>query len=438
MPEHLSSYSFGICGTTGPDPLFNPGIVLRDPTAQAIVRLLNEQPRSTTDLAALAPELAARIAGSDAPAGHATARQATSAGNQPPLPLPFETALRRVLDLRAAAERGGLWHIGFPLLTGADQEFLRRNLEPFAHKLAGLLLGMKDRIDGALELACWRRPLPEVRLAVIGCMALDWAALAFLAGAGITHAGHEYPDGGRFTILGAERPSRPPGKLYCSSHSDRGLKYSFTGFGDNSGPRYGLPDAFWMLERLARETAAREFPAETAQALAAVVRAQRPVLIDAAGAALAAAADGADDVAGEAGAACRQLLRALRYTSDEGPQVLLFQACHWPAIEATLEQTLTLLVPWIESNWRGIAQAAGGTSPARNGVDPSMFFVELWHDVFGVANRIMAEEGWLHDPDRPAPGQARYLTWCAENVVYRQLQEWLRDGGSRFRGTPPS
>jgi hypothetical protein len=434
MSEQLPVYSFGICGSTGPDPRFNPSLVLKEPTAQAIVRLLNEGPRSPAELALLAPDLAARIEAS---------RRAEPAFGGDVSRFPFEEAFRRVVDLRAAVQRGPLWHIGFPLLTAADEETLRSSLEPFARALAELVLAARETIGSALAGVSWHRPLPEVRLAVVGCMALDWGALALLDRAGITHPGRKYPDGGQFTILGRGRDTHSPPGMYCSSHTSRGARYSFTGFGDNSGPRQGLPDALWLLESAARK-AILDLPEEITRALSGVASAQRAAVIDSAGEALASASSSPEEAGGalaspgraggvrdEIGTAVRGLLSALGYLAPGGPQVLLLRAAHSPAIQAAVGETLSLVDPWVSANREGIVGAAAETSPARNGVDPGMFFVELWHDVFGAANRIMTEEGWLSDPAPPTPGEARYITWCAENALYDRLQEWLRGGSGR-------
>jgi len=424
-----AAYSFGICGTTGPDPRYNPGVVLREPTAQAIVRLLNEGPRSEPDLRCLVPPLAACIhacgsrAGTAAGPGNASSRGPRTASPQEPLP--FAEALERVVGLRAVVRREGrdLWHIGFPLLTAGDEDELRCRLEPFARGLANLLLGAREAVDRALTSISWGRPLPEVRFAVVGCLALDWAALAFLGQAGITHPGIKYPDGGQFTILGRERTSFSPPKLYCSSHTARGGAYSFTGFGDNSGPRHGLPDVLWSLESVARR-AAPDLPEETGRAVSGIVREQRTAVLDAAGAELEGTGTG-----GPMGQAVRALLAAAGCVSEDGPQVLVLKAGHWPALRAAAGEAMNLVGPWILANRQDIADAAAGTSPARNGVEASMFFVELWHDVFGAANQIMAEEGWLFDPVPPGPGQARYLSWCAENTVYDSFREWALGEG---------
>jgi|GEM_PF-2112753 len=426
MSAASPQYSFGICGTTGPDPLYNPSFVLREPTAQAIVCLLNEQPRSCSELARLAPQRALSLQ-----AAH-QADAASPAGDA--APLPFAEAFERVVGLRAAVERDGVWHIGFPLLTAQDEAALRHNLQPIARDLADLLVASRQGIDSALEGVAWGRPLPEVRLAIVGCLALDWAALALLDAAGITHPGVEYPDGGRFTILGRERTSFSPPKLYCSSHTAEGDRYAFTGFGDNSGPRRGLPDVLWLLESAARR-AAPDLPGETAQALAGLIRAQRASLLDAAGASLAAGAgqqlaegeaEQLGKADGEAGEAVRELLEASGYLADGRQQILVIRLDQWPAIRQVIDETMKLAGPWILASRERIVGAAAQTSPARNGVDPAMLFVELWHDVFGAANAMMAEDSWLHDPAPPGPGQARYLTWCAEAAVYQQFNEWVR------------
>lgn len=411
-------YSFGICGSTGPDPRYNPGDVLREPTARAIVCALNQGPLTKLELA------------------EGLARKAASQGLPTPTPEDLHDALARVVALRAVEERAdGRWHITFPLLTAADQEELAINLAPFAASLGRDVLDARPAVDAALEQVAWERPLPEIRLAVVGCMALDWAALTRFERQGLIHPGISYPDGGKFTILGSETTGRGgrPAKLYCSSHSAEGERYAFTGFGENAGPRYGLPDALWRLKLTGAE------PGEILEALGRFARSQAAGLVDVVGEALAAVDGrleaGSKQGGGHAdGGAAVRLLEALGYVAGGNQhqsgqrRIQLFRAEHWPAVRGAVEVVMAVVDPWIAANYQGVVQAVRGTSPARNGVDPATFFVEIWHDLFGVANRLMAEEGWLFDPPPPRPGEARHMTWCSEVALNSLLREWLHGG----------
>jgi hypothetical protein len=404
------TYTFGICGTTGTDPRFDPSAVLGEPTAQAIVRLLNGGPRTAADLASQVPPLALAIQRDSGP------RQAPAQVQEP---LPFEEALRRVAALRAAEEGDGLWRISFPLLTAADQELLRRNLIPFAASLAEQFLASGHFLEEALREVPWARPAPEVRLAVVGCFVLDWAGLALLGRLGLTTPGPTYPDGGQFTIMGRERGGGMETRLYCSSHTSRGKTYSFTSFGDNAGPRRGLPDVLWLCERAVGGRS--DLPEDLRRALVRLARAQAEEALDRAGASLAAGAQGSGGQEAEPAAA---LLSALGHVRGGRPGIELFRATHWPALRRAMEEGLRVLRHWLSEHAGGLERATAGTSPASNGVDTRMLFVDVWHEAFGAANRILGERGWLLDPDPPGPGEARYISWCAESALYDELYRW--------------
>lgn len=412
-------YSFGICGSTGSDPRYNPGTVLREPMAQAIVRVLNAGSRPTPALAAAATELAAEIATQTVSPNTQThdGNEVADGDNDP---ADFAVALVRVKDLRAICQHDGDWHIDFPLLTAADQANLAANLDPFAADLAATVMAAAPRIDALLTKAAWTRPLPEIRLAAVGCFGLDWAGLALLAKSNLIHHGHDYPDGGRFTIMGGERSAATrPDKLYCSSHTGHGEQYCFTGFGDNAGPRLGLPDLLWRLG-LAQKLDRTPLSPPLARGLATLVRAQTPAWLDAAGQLCAGETPPSSNTNPPA---IGELLSSLGYWSpDGGSNLQLYRASHWPVLQPTLAQLSQLMDNWLKDNYDGILAAAADTSPARNGIDPAMFFVDLWHDVFGRANQALAEGGWLHDPQPPTTGEARYLTWCAEKELYSLMQ----------------
>lgn len=386
----MPSLSFGICGTTGPDPQYNPSLVLREPKMSSLMAVLNEGPRTPAELAEM---------------GYA-------AGD-----------VQRAVALKAITDGGERVRIAVPLLTLADAEHIHRALAPLAADLAERLVLGVGPSDARLAAGGFGGTAELVRLAVYGCMGLDWAGLALLDRLGLTHPGNTYPDGGVFTILGQEVSGAPPAGRYCSSHTAQGNEYCFTSFGDNSGRRWGLPDLFWLFERAAWQPQSG-LPAELSEGLARVASEQALRLIDEAGEVLARGGGNG----GSSGGAVLQLLRQLDYLSEEGlPLLPVMSLRHWCLIEAAMRETISAMREWLKLNHAAVVAAADGTSPARNGVDPRLLFVELWHDLFGETNRTLAAAGWMAEPQAPTPGQARYSVWCAEKALYDRLYAWLRE-----------
>ena len=57
-----------------------------------------------------------------------------------------------------------------------------------------------------------------------------------------------------------------------------------------------------------------------------------------------------------------------------------------------------IMVDWHEANYAGIRQALSDLTPIRNGVPFERVYTEIWHFVFGFANRTLVEEGLFADP----------------------------------------
>jgi hypothetical protein len=53
---------------------------------------------------------------------------------------------------------------------------------------------------------------------------------------------------------------------------------------------------------------------------------------------------------------------------------------------------------WFESGYRQLHDELAELSPFRYGVSQEDFFYEIWHDIFGAANRILVQSGLFADP----------------------------------------
>ena len=57
-----------------------------------------------------------------------------------------------------------------------------------------------------------------------------------------------------------------------------------------------------------------------------------------------------------------------------------------------------IMIDWHEANYARIRQALSDLTPIRNGVPFERVYTEIWHFVFGFANRTLVEEGLFEDP----------------------------------------
>ena len=57
-----------------------------------------------------------------------------------------------------------------------------------------------------------------------------------------------------------------------------------------------------------------------------------------------------------------------------------------------------IMSTWHEDNFSSIQTELSDLTPIRNGVPFERVYTEIWHFVFGIANRVLAEEGFFADP----------------------------------------
>ena len=51
------------------------------------------------------------------------------------------------------------------------------------------------------------------------------------------------------------------------------------------------------------------------------------------------------------------------------------------------------MLEWHESNYDRVREALSDLTPIKNGVPFERVYTEIWHFVFGIANRTLVEEG---------------------------------------------
>ena len=53
---------------------------------------------------------------------------------------------------------------------------------------------------------------------------------------------------------------------------------------------------------------------------------------------------------------------------------------------------------WHEANYDRVTQALADLTPVRNGAPFEPVYTEVWHFIFGIANRTLVKEGLFADP----------------------------------------
>jgi hypothetical protein len=307
-----------------------------------------------------------------------------------------------------------LYWLDFNLLRVSDQQAIMQASEGAGRDLAQAFLARRHDFEALA--AGHRQPgvgAQELLYIVLGCFSLDWDGLDLTERRGYRERAQRTIDGQSFTPWAKEKGSGASFKgLFWGSHNSTRSRVTFTTFGDHHAvPRFGFPD---ML----RGTRG------------AFTQYQSVPLAQRAGGALLAAyaGDALDDVAvvmellrsrarsrmeldTETGLAPRKLeaivnvLVAADYVRPEGEKLIARAVVLTPEdsglVQAMRSLGRDIMVAWHERHYQSLRRRLATITPLRNGVPFERVYTEVWHYVFGIANRSLVETGFFADPYGP-------------------------------------
>jgi DNA-binding MarR family transcriptional regulator len=249
----------------------------------------------------------------------------------------------------------------------------------------------------------------EFLFLVLGCFSLDWDGLDLTEERGWRLGAQRTIDGHAFTPWAKERGAEISLRgLYWGSHNDLAGDITLTTFGDHhSLPRFGLPDLFWLsstsfngVEGLAEEkkAAARLLAAYEQDAEGDIAQ----VMMELGREAMDARALAERTTITEARIArILDFLEAAEYVERKDgswqANVLVLRP-EDAEVAAMVALGREIMADWHEANYAAMKQALSDLTPIRNGVPFEQVYTEIWHFVFGFANRTLVEQGLFADP----------------------------------------
>jgi hypothetical protein len=377
--DEKSPLSVGVTGSSPAEPSRNPVHILRSVETQNLVLAIAERPHSRA-------EIEAAISG-----------QGFTVDDMVAVGL-----------LRPEADE---YWMDFNLLRVQDQLQILALSEDLGRDLAAEFLERRDELEAAAK----RHAQPgefsaEFLFLVLGCFSLDWDGLDLTEERGWRLGAQRTIDGHEFTPWAKERGAEISLRgLYWGSHTDVAGETKLTTFGDHySLPRFGLPDLLWLnstsfrgLEGLAEEKRAaslmlaayeQDVKGDIAlvmmelgrEALSAVALAERTTIDE-----------------GKLGLILAFLEAAEYVERNNGSwqaKVLVLRPEDAEPVASTMALGREIMIEWHEAKYAGIRQALSDLTPIRNGVPFEQVYTEIWHFVFGFANRTLVEEGLFADP----------------------------------------
>ena len=307
--------------------------------------------------------------------------------------------------------QGDDYVLSFTLFTSADVRRVRAVAESSARSLVSAFLARRPEIEVALQKYPVKTVDPKaVAYILLGCFSLDWDGLDLTAEKHYRSAAPEQPDGDRYIPWAEQKSDLTLKGIYWGSHNEDLPNVVFTSFGDHfSLPRYALPDLFWRLPRWATEEG--NLPESLKPKLRSALWVSVQITARQIGDMLVALREGGktkEELAQVASLTPEQaadllgLLVELEYIGQEGEQ-------YYARIPVLGEQDQAMVMElrhigrqiaetWLAAHYEQLHNDLAGLTPLRYGVPFADGFTQVWHYIFGEANRQLVEAGLFADP----------------------------------------
>ena len=314
--------------------------------------------------------------------------------------------------LRLIRREGDRYVLGFALFTNADLDKIRAVAEVEGKSLADEVLSRRSEIQGILTR--YVHPgvaLKEMAYFILGYCSLDNDGLNLMRSKGYLAV-----PGKDAYIPSASQPGGGGSVrgLYWGSHSMH-MEIALTSFGDHhSVPRHALPDLLWPL----KESLQGMNSPETLKS--DLVDAAESLILRRAGMMMLALRDGDKtdkQLAEAAGLTDREtakllgLLLHLNYVHHVDGRyraiIPVLDDRDAPMVKELRVLGREAIANWLEERYKGLTGELRDLSPVRYGVPLSEGFYDVWHYIFGIANRELVAAGLFADPydaNRPFKG----------------------------------
>ncbi len=368
----------GITGSTPSDRAKNPTAILGSAKIQRMILEISETPKSRAEIEEV-------ISGE------------------------FFT-LDDMVNVGLLRKEKDLYRIDFNLLRVADQKRILKVAAQRGRDLAAAFLARRGEFE-ALAAAHEQPHVGDADLffIVLGCFALDWDGLALTEERGFRAGAQRTIDGRAFTPWAKETGMALSLKgLYWGSHSSEG-SFIHTTFGDHDAlPRFGLPDMMWSsrgafsrYEHLedGQRAAGRLLSAYMADAMGDVASvmlalSEQDLSLEA----LAARTGIESDKIERLLALLEEADYVTRQDDTYAGRVLVLGPEDKAMVRDMVAKSREIMIAWHEAHYDGIKEALSGLTPLRNGVPFERVYTEVWHFVFGIANRELVKAGFFADP----------------------------------------
>ncbi len=349
-----------------------------------------------------------------------------------------------LLALDLLRDDDGRLVINFNLLTQEDQAEILRAVSRHATILAEGFLARRREIDALLAERTLREvPAADFAYLLVGCFSLDWDGLRYSDDPRYRSGPTHRAGGDAYTPWAKERGDAVSLRaLFWGSHNTTTDGITLTTFGDHHAlPRAGFPDLTWLVD-VNTEHVPEEGGIRTSTTT--VVYRFLDQIHGAVGRTMQALGDGpktAEQLAAathldpESLADVLDLLAEVDYIGRDGARyhalIPVLTGADTPMVRGVLALGREVIRRWHEEHYEELAADLGDLTPVRSGVPYEVVYTEVWHYLFGLANRKLVEAGMLADPYAPSREHEGFIP-----VVWLPGQQLLQDGPDHQEAAP--
>ena len=280
--------------------------------------------------------------------------------------------------------------LNFTCFLKKDIELLNDICDGLGRELAGVVADCLD--DRTLDVTFSEVEQEKYLFFLVGCVSLDWHGLTTLARLGLTlsRAEMERPGYGCFTVFANEQVDGNVKELYWGSHNSTHGSYVFTTFGDHDSMRVSFPDLIWHLNAISKLEVAES------------------ILSDMTDSYLQGVGDLLKSRAFDDSATTR-ILRELHYIKDDCLNIPVITHQDMEAVQLLVDSVDNAVLTWTKERSGDFQRIFADVTPVRMGVDFREVLIQLWHYIFGHANKHMCRMGVLFSPYSDSSDWPGYL-----------------------------
>lgn len=325
-----------------------------------------------------------------------------------------ERVLKGLEKINAIKKVNDKVKIKFPVFFKEDMYKIDKVTEYPARELAERVLSVWNEVERLLyKFSCASQVrVDKIAFAVVGAYVLDLTGLEVLREKKLAICGTPQPGGRRYTLYGREKFEgyrQLISGIYWGCHSSIVDNIGFYSFGDHSGKRYSLTDVPLDREVLGvrNKEVERKLRLRAASMFLKVlkeVEVRVQFLVES-----------------EIDEKLLKLLKDMGYILING-EVRLNYPVFIKEDNQLISEIKNLLKPVIERSaieYRSLLKRElSEITPLKEGHSIELIYNDLWHWIFGKANKILAERGYLYNPSPRREGEGRYMAWVHESCIY--------------------